>query len=185
MAFHHVALASKDLDATHAFYTEAMGFELVKAVVAPTDSPGGWAKHLFYDTGQPGQIAFWELHDDRIGDDWSSAISTGMGLPQWVNHVAFAAADLDDLAAKRQRWLDTGHDVMEIDHGFCVSVYTTDPNGILVEWCTDVRPYTEEDRQRALEALRTADPELEAPPKPVFHRAPKPSTPAPEPVPAT
>ena len=65
MAYHHVALATRDLDATHRFYTEAMGFELVKSVVAPTRRPGGWAKHVFYDTGGDGLIAFWDLHDDR------------------------------------------------------------------------------------------------------------------------
>ena len=37
MGYHHIALAVTDLAATHAFYTEAMGFELVKAVVGPTD----------------------------------------------------------------------------------------------------------------------------------------------------
>jgi catechol 2,3-dioxygenase-like lactoylglutathione lyase family enzyme len=41
MGYHHVALAARDLAATHRFYTEAMGFELVKAVAAPTDAPGG------------------------------------------------------------------------------------------------------------------------------------------------
>ena len=60
MAFHHVALATTDLPATHRFYTEAMGFTLVKAVVAPTpEGGGGWAKHVFYDTGgthQPGAV---------------------------------------------------------------------------------------------------------------------------------
>ena len=30
MAFHHVAIATRDLDATHRFYSEAMGFELVR-----------------------------------------------------------------------------------------------------------------------------------------------------------
>src|SRR2546421_509771 len=43
MAFHHVALATRDLEATHRFYTEAMGFELVKAVVLhgrPQRNPG-------------------------------------------------------------------------------------------------------------------------------------------------
>jgi len=35
MGFHHVALATADLAATHEFYSEAMGFELAKAVVAP------------------------------------------------------------------------------------------------------------------------------------------------------
>ena len=32
MGFHHVALATPDLARTHAFYTEAMGFELAKVV---------------------------------------------------------------------------------------------------------------------------------------------------------
>ena len=70
MAFHHVALATRDLDATHRFYTEAMGFTLVKVVVGADRRTGGWAKHLFYDTGGDGLIAFWDLHDDAIGDDF-------------------------------------------------------------------------------------------------------------------
>ncbi len=41
MAYHHVALAVSDLAETHRFYTEVMGFELVKAIAAPTDTPGG------------------------------------------------------------------------------------------------------------------------------------------------
>ncbi len=39
MAFHHVAITTKDLDATHRFYTEAMGFELVKVEAQPTPTP--------------------------------------------------------------------------------------------------------------------------------------------------
>jgi hydroxymethylpyrimidine pyrophosphatase-like HAD family hydrolase len=66
MAFHHLALATNDMAATHRFYTEAMGFELVKTVVAPTPSGKGWAKHVFYDTGGDGMIAFWDLHDERV-----------------------------------------------------------------------------------------------------------------------
>ena len=94
MAYHHVALATRDLAATHRFYTEAMGFTLVKAVVAPTDGPGGWAKHVFYDTGGDGLIAFWDLHDDRF-EDFDPRISEGLGLPTWVNHLAFDAARPD------------------------------------------------------------------------------------------
>ncbi|MEJ7585192.1 MAG: VOC family protein [Acidimicrobiales bacterium] len=169
MGFHHLALATTDMAATHAFYTEAMGFELAKAVVAPTDAPGGWAKHLFYDTGGDGMIAFWDLHDPRA-EGLDPRISEGLGLPVWVNHFAFAAADLDDLATRRERWLDRGIDVMEIDHGFCTSIYTTDPNGILVEWCTDTKPYTDTDRREALALLEAERPALEAPPEPVFHR---------------
>jgi len=189
MGFHHIALATTDLAATHSFYTDAMGFDLAKAVVAPTDLPGSWAKHLFYDTGGDGMIAFWDLHDPRA-DGLDPRISEGLGLPVWVNHLAFAAADLEDLAARRERWLDRGIDVMEIDHGFCTSIYTTDPNGILVEWCTDTAPYTDADRRQALAVLLATEPPLEAPPVPVFHHGRHPITAghtgaAPATVPAT
>ena len=53
MGYHHVALATAKLEATHRFYTEAMGFELVKTVVGPTPE-GGWAKHVFYRNPEPG-----------------------------------------------------------------------------------------------------------------------------------
>ena len=65
-----------------------------------------------------------------------------------------------------------GYDVVEIDHGFCVSVYANDPNGILVEWCTDTKPYTEADRVAAQAAIDTAEPPLEQPPEPKFFKAP-------------
>ena len=46
MAFHHVAITTKDLDATHRFYTEAMGFDLVKVEAAPVDRVGLGPAHL-------------------------------------------------------------------------------------------------------------------------------------------
>ncbi len=168
MAFHHVALAARDLDETHRFYTESMGFELVKAVVGPTED-GGWAKHMFYDTGGDGLLAFWELHDETIGE-YDPAISTALGLPMWVNHIAFHAT-LDDLPARRERWLDTGHDVVELDHGFCISIYAVDPNGVLVEWCADTRPLDEDDRDHAQRMLTDRQPPLEPRPEPVFYEA--------------
>jgi catechol 2,3-dioxygenase-like lactoylglutathione lyase family enzyme len=173
MGYHHLAFAARDMGETHRFYSEVLGFELVKAVAAPTDRPGGWAKHLFYDTGngtEDGLIAFWELHDERM-DGNDTAISTGLGFEAWVNHVAFAAADLDDIDVRKRQWLDGGFDVMEIDHGFCTSIYTMDPNGILVEFCTDTAPYTQADRDAARRILHSDAPELEDPPSPVFHSA--------------
>ncbi|HSL56424.1 MAG TPA: VOC family protein [Acidimicrobiales bacterium] len=169
MGVHHVALPSRDIDATHRFYTEVMGFELVKAVVAPTEHPGGWAKHLFYDTGGDGMIAFWDLHDPALGDDWRTAMSGGLGLPPWVAHLAFTAHGLDDLHAKRDRWLAQGIACAEIDHEFCVSIYATDPDGTMVEFCTDTRALTDDERREALRLLADPDPQLEAPPTPVFH----------------
>ena len=171
MAFHHVALAVRDLGETHRFYTEAMGFELAKVVVGPTEE-GGWAKHVFYDTGGGGLIAFWELHDDAI-PQFDPAISTGLGLPVWVNHIAFDAT-LDELEPRREQWLDTGYDVMELNHGFCISIYTVDPNGVLVEWCADTRPLDANDRAEGLRLLEDPHPTQEAMPEPVFYNSRRP-----------
>ena len=171
MAFHHLAVATRDAVANDVFYERVMGFRLVK--VEPGQTPaGGWAKHLFYETGGNGMIAFWELHDEAIGADYPTALSEGVGLPAWVNHIAFAAADLDEIESRKQRWLESGYPVLEIDHDWCYSVYTTDPNGTLVEFCTSTRPFSEADRVRARELLLAREkPELVALKGHKFHKA--------------
>jgi len=172
MGFHHTAFATRDLHGTNKFYTEAMGFELVKVVAGPTPD-GGWAKHLFFETGTDEYIAFWDLHDDSIKAEWSPAISTGQGLPIWVNHLAFRAGDLSDIEARKQRWLKHGHEVMQIDHGWCTSIYTVDPNGILVEFCTTTKAMTAADREEAQRLLKDPHPPLETPPPVKVHRPSK------------
>jgi catechol 2,3-dioxygenase-like lactoylglutathione lyase family enzyme len=170
MAFHHLALVTRDAHAVYAFYTAAMGFELVRTEVGATPA-GGWAKHFFFDSGRGQLMAFWELHDDTIPEGFSPAISTGMGLPEWVNHVAFAADDLADLDRRRERLCRNGYDVLEIDHGWCRSIYTRDPNGTLIEFCVNTREFDDADRREALAALRNPNPELgKTPPAPKVHR---------------
>jgi catechol 2,3-dioxygenase-like lactoylglutathione lyase family enzyme len=170
MGFHHVALATNDLPATHRFYTEAMGFELVKMVVGPAPE-GGWARHVFYDTGAAGDggmIAFWELHSDAIAD-FPTDLNRSIGLPSWVNHFAFDAPTLDSLTARRVRWQELGHAVLEIDHGFCRSIYLTDPNGITVEFCCTTRPFTDDERRFANDNLTVDGLAFEDPPPATVH----------------
>ncbi len=162
MAFHHVAIATKDLAATHRFYTEAMGFELVKVEAAPTPEQG-WARHLFYDTGDGEMFAVWDLHVPSL-EGYGTEISTGLGLPPWVNHIAFNSPDLDDLKVRLERWIDQGLECVRIDHGWCTSIYTNDPNGVTVEFCSSTRELTAADRAEALELLHATEPRLNDPP---------------------
>jgi len=157
MAFHHVAIATRDLEATHRFYTEAMGFELVH-VDTIRYMENGWARHLFYDTGNGEMFAIWDLHDADL-PDFDPAISTGLGLPNFVNHIAFDST-LDGLDAKRDRWLDNGHDVVRIDHGWCVSIYANDPSGIMVEFCATTKNFGADDRREALKMLAADRPDV-------------------------
>ena len=148
---HHVAYACRDLEATNHFYEELMGFELVHTEV--NEVAGGFFRHVFYDTGAGGMLAFFDVHGVGEREGWSSAISRGNGLPVWVNHIAFAA-DKATMEAARARFDVAGIEpLMEVDHGWCHSLYYEDPNGIMVEFCRDT-PGFERDAEGARSKLR-------------------------------
>lgn len=171
MGFHHLALVTRDTKATHDFYTRVMGFDLAKVEVGPTPE-GGWAKHFFYGIDGEGMIAFWELHGEQVPTDHPTAIADGLGLPTWTNHVAFTAHDRAELDRHRERWVAAGHDVLEVDHEWCVSIYTLDPNGIMVEFCLTTRAFSPEEHQEALHLLQDPAPPLpESAPKTTVYRA--------------
>jgi catechol 2,3-dioxygenase-like lactoylglutathione lyase family enzyme len=154
MAYHHLALAAKDMKATHAFYEGIMGFELVKVEVAPIMG-GGWGKHFFYrmDGDDSRFIAFWELHETEGSDEYVYDINAAAKLPPGTNHYSFSVDTKEELESWKQKWLDAGLDVFEIDHNWCHSIYTKDPNDNSVEFCLTSGSFTEADRQRALDAL--------------------------------
>jgi catechol 2,3-dioxygenase-like lactoylglutathione lyase family enzyme len=133
MPFHHVAYATRDLAATTRFYEELMGFPLVHTELQGKGE--SWIRHVFFDTGEGQCIAFFELN--RVGEqpDYATDVSAGVGLPTWVNHVAFQAT-ADQQAQVRARMNTAGFaPFMEQDHGWCHSLYYLDPNGIMVELC--------------------------------------------------
>jgi len=172
MGVSHIALAVRDMRATHAFYTEAMGFALVKVEVIP--QRGGFARHAFYSTGSAVDqlIAFWDLSRVPGCDDIRTDICRDLGLDPLTNHIAFQAADLGDIERRKQRWLACGKNVLEIDHGWIHSIYTEDPDGIAVEFAVLTEPFSEADAAQAPELLWAESPPL-SPVKPsiTFHEA--------------
>ena len=165
MGYHHLALAAKDINALHQFYEGIMGFELVKVEVGPSPE-GGWAKHFFYRMEDDSKfIAFWEMHDmPGVDDTLETNISKAAGLPDHINHISFDVHTAQELAERKQQWLDAGLDVMEIDHNWCHSVYTKDPNDNLVEFCLTTGAFTAEDREFALSQLNSTEAEFSPPP---------------------
>jgi catechol 2,3-dioxygenase-like lactoylglutathione lyase family enzyme len=132
--FHHVAYACRDLVATTTFY-ETLGFPLVHTEVSGVQDH--FLRHVFFDTGDGSCIAFFDVHGVGEQEDWRSDISTGNGLPVWVNHVAFRATS-ERQEEVRTRMTAAGHvPLMELDHEWCHSLYYQDPNGIMVEFCRD------------------------------------------------
>jgi catechol 2,3-dioxygenase-like lactoylglutathione lyase family enzyme len=171
MAYHHLALATRDMKAIDHFYREVMGFDLKKVEVGPTPG-GGWAKHFFYEIEPDRFIAFWELHGEAFDKPFETGISKAAGLPEWVNHVSFYSPTLEHLRGKRDMWLGAGYDVMEIDHNWCTSIYTRDPNGTLVEYCVTTGQFTQADKDLALKAVTSNDVPHSKPPKEMhMHKA--------------
>ncbi len=154
MAYHHLAMAARDMAAIHHFYEGVMGFELVKVEVAAVPE-GGWAKHFFYRMGGDDSafIAFWEMHDVPGCEHLETALSKAAGVPDQINHIAFNAMDTEELTRRKAKWLAAGLAVLEIDHNWCRSIYTRDPNGNTVEFCVTTGCFDEDDRARALQAL--------------------------------
>ena len=156
--FHHVAYACRDTEATRHFYEDLMGFPFIHVEAAAFEDPSrgaGYMRHLFFDCGGGESLAFFEVNNVGESADWRTDISTGNGLPVWVNHCAFWA-DENQQKATKARMADNGvKPLMEIDHGWCFSHYYLDPNGIMVELCRDT-PGVPVDREAAMTALVAA-----------------------------
>ena len=154
MAYHHLALATRDMKKTHDFYERVMGFELVKVEVAPV-STGGWGKHFFYrmDGDDSRFIAFWALHDVPAQEQMIYDLNAAGNLPPMTNHFSFSVSRKAELNEKRQAWLQAGLDVFEIDHNWCHSIYTSDPDGNAIEYCLTTGGFSAQDRAQALATL--------------------------------
>lgn len=173
MGYHHLAMAARDMQAIHAFYEGCMGFELVKVEIGPVPE-GGWAKHFFYRMNGDNNsfIAFWEMHDVPGGETVETNLSKAAGVPDQINHIAFRVDTLEEMRQKKDAWVASGIDVLEIDHNWCHSIYAKDPNDNLVEFCVTTGSFNEADRQRALAALASNELEHSTPPASIdVHRA--------------
>ncbi len=159
MPIHHVAYATRDVEATTHFYENLMGFPLVHTEVQAMGE--SWIRHVFYDidgTGQQGGecIAFFQFEGVGEQPGWTTDVSDGVGLPFWVNHCAFAATAEKQEEVRARMTAEGIKPAMEQDHGWCHSLYYLDPNQIMVELCRNT-PGFEPDPAEA-HRLLTANP---------------------------
>ncbi len=149
---HHLGLATHDMEATQDFYERVLGFTArVGDVISP--QPGGAIRHLFLDAGNGEMIAFMEFNDvPGMPEDFDTGLNRGLGIRGGVMHFAFKALDETDLAARRQSLIEHQVEVSEVvDHGWCKSIYFSDPNKLQLEFCV----VTEELDQTHLDDLKS------------------------------
>ncbi len=134
--FHHIGLATHDMEATLDFYENTLGFTTrVCDVIKPEG--GGAIRHAFLDAGNGELMAFMECNDvPGVAADFDAGINRGLGIAGGLIHFAFEVASPAELQEKREHLQDKNVDVTDIvDHGWCQSIYFKDPNHLQLEYC--------------------------------------------------
>ena len=138
---HHIAFGTRDVEATYDFYAQQLGMPLVHT--ENHLSGDGWFRHFFFDVGNGEYLGFFAFEGLGEKPEYRTDISTGLGMPRWINHVAFNVDSLDELQRIKDRCVAKGVKLRgEVDHGWCQSIYLVDPNGIMVEFTTTTSPET-------------------------------------------
>ena len=134
---HHIAFATKDTKATYDFYHNKLGMPLIHTENHKMEK--GYFRHFFFDMGNDQCIGFFEVNEVGEKADFKTDISVGLGLPLWVNHIAFKVSSKEEyLVLKKRAKQRKVPIVAEIDHDWCFSLYFVDPNGIMLEYSYDV-----------------------------------------------
>jgi catechol 2,3-dioxygenase-like lactoylglutathione lyase family enzyme len=145
----HFAYATLDMDKTHKFWTEVMGCNLLGALEVEETGPAPIQDtyvHAFYGLKDGSAIAFFELAKGfEKKDD---------GIPKYTKHLALSIDAEEDL----KKWQDhfKAHDipVLEVDHdGIWLSLYVTDPAGLIIEITYQTRPFNDDDVVEGFEVL--------------------------------
>ncbi|MDE3076455.1 MAG: VOC family protein [Chloroflexota bacterium] len=126
---HHAAWVTRDQEATRHFYEDILGIPLVATWAERADFGTGKVReycHTFFAMADGGAIAFFQYADqDENPVDLSSP-----------GHLAFEC----DAATQQgilERLRAAGYEPRVTDHGYCVSVYVTDPNNLRLEFTVD------------------------------------------------
>jgi len=133
---HHTAYVTRDLEATRKFYEEVIGLPLV-ATWCEVDELFGAERvycHLFFALGDGGALAFFKFakpEDEAL---------FGPKMPETPFHHIALNVDAETQRDIEQRLRAAGYSeprMYVLEHGYCRSVYVTDPNGLILEFTRD------------------------------------------------
>lgn len=148
---HHHAFVVKDQGTNRHFFEDMLGMPLVATWCERSFHPDFGREvdycHTFYALADGGALAFFQFAEDEIYQKAKAILPPGGG--GWW-HVALKASQcsFDELLA-RVKAHNITHRVT--DHGYCVSLYLTSPDGLKVEFTVDA-PNVEQ-----IDAIRRAD----------------------------
>ena len=132
---HHVAYRCRDAKETVEFYERVLGFQYTNAFAedhVPSTGAYDPYMHVFLDCGGGNVVAFFELPEQPdMGRD--------LNTPEWVQHLAFEVADVENLHAAKAHIEGQGIDVLgPTYHGIFRSIYFFDPSGHRLELACNI-----------------------------------------------
>jgi glyoxylase I family protein len=131
---HHHAFVTTDQEATRQFYEDIVGIPLVATWTEVENLMEQGEQefcHTFYGLGDGGSLAFFQFANREFSDKFASPPP-----PSLFRHVALlVTTECQD--GIRDRAAAAGLESMIADHGYCKSLYITDPNGLLLEFTVD------------------------------------------------
>ena len=157
---HHIAVVSRDMDRTAAFYRDVLGLASQGQGQAPFAAPGrgnelATVPAQYFGDGRSGS----EMVVSVLDRPGSAQGTPGIG---GTHHFALAVADREILLRWKRRLLDAGYPVNGIlDRHYFQSIYTRDPDGTIVELATMGPGWTiDEHPDRLGESHRAPPPEM-------------------------
>ena len=133
---HHNAYVTRDMEATRHFYEDLLGFPLT-ATWCESDMLFGAVRdycHCFFGLADDSALAFFQFAKPEDQDQF------GPPMPfSPFHHIALNCDEATQLQA-RTRLEAAGYkepQMFVLEHGYCTSLYATDPNGMIVELTVD------------------------------------------------
>src|ERR1700735_862403 len=133
---HHTAYVTKDQEKTRQLYEDVIGLTLT-ATWCETDMLFGKERvyvHTFYGLGDGGALAFFQFADPADQE----LFGPKMPKSPFIHIALKVSAEVQQATAARLRAADWHQDeTYVLEHGYCRSLYTADPNGFLLEFTVD------------------------------------------------
>ena len=150
LRLHHNAYVVRDQRATRRFYEDLIGLPLVACWTERDEVFGGMRVycHTFYQLADGGALAFFQFESPEEYEQFGPQFR-----PSPFIHIALKTT-AENQAAIAERLTKAGRENFLMEHGYCLSLYTTDPDGLNLEFTVD-DPRAERinaDRRRTIDA---------------------------------
>ena len=153
---HHHAYAVKDQEANRRFIEDILGIPLVATWCERTYRPEVGREvdycHTFYEVADGGALAFFQFADPADQAEFNPA------MPFTPFHHIALQVDTETQDAIEARIAKAGIEppaTFVLEHGYCRSLYVTDPNGLILEFTRDHPDAEKISRDRRADAHRS------------------------------